>query len=72
MASWVLRCPNCSETFVHSEIEDTLTNYFSTERPKFPKGGQTLTCTHCGKESLFQRTDLVYQRESIKRKAAGC
>ena len=71
MASWVLCCPNCSETFVHSEIEDTLANYFALVKPKFPKGGQILTCTHCGKESLFQQTELTYQRESVKRAASS-
>jgi hypothetical protein len=71
LLAFLLTSAHCSETFVHSEIEDTLTNYFSTERPKFPKGGQTLTCTHCGKESLFQRTDLIYQGESVRRKAAS-
>jgi DNA-directed RNA polymerase subunit RPC12/RpoP len=71
MASWVLRCPNCSETFVHSEIEDTLANFFSLAKPKFPEGGQTLACTHCGKESLFQQTDLTYQRESAKGAASS-
>ena len=52
MACWVLRCPNCSETFVHSEIQDTLANFFSLAKPEFPEGGQMLTCMHCGKESL--------------------
>jgi len=71
MARWVLRCPNCSETFVHSEIEDTLANYFLPTKPEFPKGGQTLACAHCGKESFFQQTALTYQRESVKRRAAS-
>jgi len=71
MANWVLRCPNCSRTFVYSEIEDTLANFFSLARPKFPEGGQTLICTHCGKESLFQQTDLTYQRESAKGAASS-
>jgi hypothetical protein len=70
MARWILRCPDCSRTFVHSEIEDTLANYFFPAKPNFPKDGQTLTCTHCGKESLFQRTDLTISRDRSKR-AAG-
>lgn len=70
MASWILRCPNCSKTFVQSEIKDTLANHFWPARPKFPKGGQTFTCVYCGKESPFQETDLTYQKESFKR-AAG-
>jgi hypothetical protein len=69
MARWVLRCPNCSQTFVYAEIEDTLANYFSPAKPKFPESGQTLTCTHCGRESLFQRTELSYQKESFKKAA---
>ena len=71
MASWGLRCPNCSQTFVHSEIKDTLANHFWPARPKFPEGGQTFTCMHCGKESLFQQTDLTYQKESFKRAASS-
>jgi uncharacterized C2H2 Zn-finger protein len=69
MASWVLRCPSCSQTFEHSKIDDNLANYLAPEKPKFPKGGETLTCTHCGTESLFQRTELVYQRKSFKKGA---
>jgi len=71
MARWVLCCPTCSQTFVYSEIKDTFANYFLPTKAEFPKGGQTLTCTHCGKESLFQQTDLTYQRESVKRRAAS-
>jgi len=67
MASWVLRCPICSKTFIHSEIEDNFANYFLPAKPKFPEGGQTLTCTHCGKESLFRQSDLTYRKESFKR-----
>jgi DNA-directed RNA polymerase subunit RPC12/RpoP len=70
MTNWVLRCPNCSKKFVHSKIEDTLANYFLPAKPKFSKGGQRLTCSHCGKESLFQQTDLTYEKESFK-SAAG-
>jgi hypothetical protein len=71
MARWVLRCTNCSETFVYSEIKDTLANYFSLAKPEFPEGGRMLACMHCGKESLFQKTDLTYQRESVNRKGVG-
>ena len=70
MARWVLRCLNCSKTFVHSEIKDTLANFFSPATPTFPEGGQTLTCTHCGRESVFRQTDLTYQREPAKGAAA--
>ena len=71
MTNWVLHCPNCSQTFVHSEIKDTLTNQFWPVTPKFPEGGQRLTCSHCGKESLFQQTDLTYEKESFKSAASS-
>jgi hypothetical protein len=72
MASWILRCPNCSQTFEHSEIKDTLANQFwPVAKPKFPEGGQTLICTNCGKESLFQQNDLTYQKGAFKRGASS-
>jgi DNA-directed RNA polymerase subunit RPC12/RpoP len=71
MASWGLRCPNCSQTFVHSEIKDTVANQFWPARPKFPEGGQAFTCTNCGKESLFQQNDITYQKGSFKRGASS-
>jgi endogenous inhibitor of DNA gyrase (YacG/DUF329 family) len=71
MASWVVRCPNCSQTFVCSEIKDTVANHFWPAQPKFPEGGQTLGCPHCGKESLFRQNDLTYRKESFKRAASS-
>ena len=62
MASWVLRCPNCQSTFLHSEIESNLANFFIPRKPKFPEGGQSLACKDCGHTAMYQQTDLIYQR----------
>jgi len=52
MASWVLKCPNWSSMFFHSEIEDNFRNYFFPQKPKFPEGGQSL---HAGSADTPQR-----------------
>jgi phage terminase large subunit GpA-like protein len=62
MASWVVKCPHCDNKFEHSAIKNTLANYFLPERPKFPAEGQPLICKNCGKEYVYQQTDLKYQR----------
>jgi DNA-directed RNA polymerase subunit RPC12/RpoP len=61
MASWGLRCPNCNSTFTHSQVEDTLANFYIPAKPTFPVGGETLDCPHCGHNHLYQETDLIYQ-----------
>jgi len=43
-------------------IENTLRNRLSLEKPEVPKEGQSLTCKNCGKQSVYKRTDLTYQR----------
>jgi hypothetical protein len=62
MASWVLKCPNCSSMFFHSEIEDNFRNYFFPQKPKFPEGGQSLARRQCGHTATYPQTDLIYQR----------
>jgi endogenous inhibitor of DNA gyrase (YacG/DUF329 family) len=62
MASWVVKCPHCGKTFHHSTIEDTFRNFFWPEKPMLPEEGQSLACKDCGKESVYTRTDLRYQR----------
>ena len=38
MASWVLECKNCRAIFTHSQISNTLADYYS-RRPVFPPEG---------------------------------
>jgi DNA-directed RNA polymerase subunit RPC12/RpoP len=61
MASWVLKCPNCSSGFTHSQVEDTLENFFLASKPTFPDDGETLDCPHCGHTATYQQTDLSYR-----------
>jgi hypothetical protein len=62
VANWVLKCPNCHSTFVHSEIENNLANFFFPAKPAFPEGGQSLSCKHCGHTAKYQQNELVYQQ----------
>jgi endogenous inhibitor of DNA gyrase (YacG/DUF329 family) len=62
MASWNVTCPHCAKEFEHSPIEDTLENYFLPEKPKVPLEGQSLVCKNCGKESVYEWSNLTYQR----------
>jgi hypothetical protein len=50
---------------------EPVANHFWPAQPKFPEGGQTLSCPHCGKESLFRQNDLTYRKESFKRAASS-
>jgi hypothetical protein len=43
-------------------IEDTFKSYFWLEKPKLPKEGQSLACKNCGKDAVYKRIDLTYQR----------
>jgi len=61
MASWVLKCPNCNSGFTHSQVEDTLENFFLASKPTFPDDGETLDCPHCGHTATYQQTDLSYR-----------
>jgi len=62
MASWNVTCPHCGKSFQHSMIEDTFRSYFWLEKPKLPKEGQSLACKNCGKDAVYKRIDLTYQR----------
>jgi hypothetical protein len=60
MPSWNVTCQNCSETFTHSKIEDTLADYFFPKKPEFPADGQELECPACKSKAQYQWTDLRY------------
>jgi hypothetical protein len=63
MASWILLCPKCNVSFVHSPITAThLWDYFLTEKPEFPAGGSELKCPNCEHTEIYKRTDLTYQK----------
>ena len=61
MASWVLICPKCNSAFAHSQVKDTLENFFLASKPIFPTGGTALDCPNCGHTATYQQTDLRYR-----------
>jgi DNA-directed RNA polymerase subunit RPC12/RpoP len=63
VAAWGLRCRNCGSTFVHSQIEDTIENYYFPPRPTVPDDGIKIDCPHCGENATYLSKDFVYQSE---------
>jgi len=61
MASWALRCSNCTSTFTHAPVEDTLENLFLAAKPTFPADGKSIDCPHCGHTHTYHQIDLIYQ-----------
>jgi hypothetical protein len=59
MATWVLDCKNCSETFPYSLVPDTLASLPS--RPAFRPKGEERTCPHCRTKSTYEPFDLRFQ-----------
>jgi hypothetical protein len=66
MTSWVLSCKHCKKTFPHSEVRDTLANYFFPEKPKFGAGGIEQECPHCKTKSVYQQHELRYQERWMR------
>lgn len=64
MASWVFVCKNCSSAFTHSEVGETLSDYFLPVRPEVPPEGVERQCPSCKFKSTYTRADLRYQSES--------
>jgi hypothetical protein len=65
MAMWFLACSECKVKFAHASIEP-LEGRFSaftsgSAKPQFPTEGLAITCPKCGKASLYQRHQLIYQ-----------
>jgi hypothetical protein len=69
MPRWMLKCPNCSHTFTHTEIELSVIEeahrdpFHILPKPTFAKGGESHTCPGCKTESVFQRPQLFYQED---------
>lgn len=61
VASWQLECLNCKKKFLHSQIDDVVSNFFFPSKPEFPEGGSELECPHCGTRATYQRYQLTYQ-----------
>jgi len=60
MAKWVLKCKGCEQLFTHSEIGNTLADYFLPEKPKLPPEGLEMECPHCNTRAAYQPTELRY------------
>jgi len=62
MANWMLSCPNCHFSFVHSTIEvKEISDYFFPLKPDWAANGTQHKCSNCGHISLYKRNDLTYQ-----------
>lgn len=66
MASWDLTCKDCGEDFTHSQVGETLANYFIASKPEFPPEGLEFECPHCKTKSLYLRNELRYQERRIR------
>jgi hypothetical protein len=63
MARWALICKQCSEEFTHSQVSDnTLADFLTPEKPKFPPEGLERECPKCHAKSIYQRTELLYRK----------
>lgn len=61
MASWALACKNCRAIFTHSQIPDTLADYYIPTRPEFPPTGLERDCPSGKTTSTYQLADLAFQ-----------
>jgi hypothetical protein len=61
MSKWVLVCKRCKKSFLHSEVGNSLADYFLPEKPKFPAEGRDLECPNCKTTSNYLATDLRFQ-----------
>lgn len=61
MASWLLDCKNCRETFTYSLVPDMQTGFYLPSPPPFPPQGRERECPHCKTKSTYQQTDLRFQ-----------
>lgn len=67
MASWVLKCKNCRVVFTHSQISNTLADYYIPARPQFPPEGLERECPTCKVKSTYQQHELMYQSDRARR-----
>lgn len=61
MASWGLACKNCHAVFTHSQIPNTLADYYLPIRPEFPPDGLERECPNCKITSTYQRSELTFR-----------
>jgi hypothetical protein len=62
MSKWVLTCSECKTEFEHSQINDVSMALLDLPpKPEFPPSGNECACPHCGKSSVYLRTDLRYR-----------
>jgi hypothetical protein len=66
MASWALACKNCRAVFTHSQIPDTLANYYIATKPDFPPAGLRCECPNCMAESIYRQHELTYQSDRVR------
>jgi DNA-directed RNA polymerase subunit RPC12/RpoP len=62
MGRWALICKQCSEEFTHSQVKETLANFFIPEPPKFPPEGLERECPKCHAKSIYQQRELRYRK----------
>jgi endogenous inhibitor of DNA gyrase (YacG/DUF329 family) len=70
MPRWVVRCPDCSRTFTHTQIELAVIEesfrdpYRILPRPTIPQGREARTCPQCQTTSVFKPFELFYREDS--------
>jgi uncharacterized C2H2 Zn-finger protein len=70
MPRWMLKCPKCSHSFIHTKVEDAIIEEARRDpfgilpRPMFASDGENHTCPDCKTESVFQRQQLFYREDT--------
>jgi endogenous inhibitor of DNA gyrase (YacG/DUF329 family) len=70
MPKWVVRCPNCGDTFTHTQIDAAVVDegfrdpFHIILKPTMPPDGDKRTCPRCNTESQFQSHNLLYCEDS--------
>jgi hypothetical protein len=67
MASWALACKNCRAVFTHSEIPNTLVDFYLPMKPEFPPEGLRCECPNCKAESVYRASELTFQHDRNRR-----
>lgn len=64
MPKWVLYCTHCKNSFAHSEVvaPPSYDPFYLAPKPDFPKGGLSLTCSHCKRICLSAASTRVLHR----------
>jgi len=58
---WVIDCRHCLQSFSHTEIGKTLTDYMLPIKPEIRPGGEEIECPNCKTKSVYTRSELRYQ-----------